>query len=366
MEYIWWSIKIIIKYMAVKRIHWIDATKGILILLMVLGHIPNFTGRHGMDNNDLNRCLFFGSLYSCFFMQAFIILTGYTSNFEKKFKNFAISIIKTILVPWVFFSMLLQAYRFCSEGGNLFIVIDGQNYFFLIEDYWFLHVLLFGKILCYFLFKYIKSDVFRACILLVMMVCGFSMFVVNGEEVNSYHYYNYLHYKDFLCMTFFIWFGNYCRRKELLRFTKGKTLMIILSLFLLGHLVRFVFRQNGIDELLIAPVTISHGGNAISPLQIPAFIYYVVLGSLSCFGIMQYIEKSRLLEFFGRNSLVVYCVHFVFLNIIIEIVGNIVQPSGMVNALMFIIITMGPCLLSCVAAIYLTRYRPFNFVVGKF
>lgn len=349
-----------------KRIHWIDATKGILILLMVLGHIPNFAGRQGIDNQYLNKCMFLGSLYSCFFMQAFIILTGYTSNFDKNVKDFVLSLIKTIFIPWIAFSLILQSFRLCNGGGNLFITIDGQQYFFLIEDYWFLHVLFFGKFIYYVIYKYVKSDLIRATILLIMMICGFSIFAFNRDIENSYHYYNYLHYKDSLCMCFFLWFGNYCRRKNVLRFTQGKYLIIILSLYLIGHIIRFVFRYNGIDEQTIAPVIISHGGNAISPLQIPAYIYYVVLGSLSCFGIMQYINNNKMLEYFGRNSLVVYCIHFIFLHIFISIVCTFIQPLDTIRSVLFILTTMLLCLLACMGATYLTRFKPFNYIVGKF
>lgn len=351
---------------ATKRLLWIDVTKGVLILLMVLGHIINKACNSGVASTYLLKCFSLSSLYTCFFMQAFIILTGYTSNFEKSFKDFATSLVKTILIPWLTFSVICQLTRMTSGEGGAFLTIDGQKYFFLIEDFWFLHVLFFGKLLYYFIYRCIRRDIFRAAILLAMMVCGFTIFAVQNDVSDTYHYYNYLHYKDLLCMTFFLWVGNYCRRKNLFEYIKGKYFIIIIILYLIGHALRFFFRMKGLDELLIAPVIISHGGNAISPLQIPAYLYYVILGSFSCFGIMQWINKCSLLEYFGRNSLVVYCMHFIFLGISLKVVNTIMPPVNIISALLFIISSLGLVLLLCSVIIYLTKYKPFNYLIGKF
>lgn len=352
--------------MSNNRIRWIDATKGLLILLMVLGHIHNIAGKHGIQDDYLIKCTFFSSLYSCFFMQAFLVLTGYTSNFEKKIKLFLVSQLKTIVIPWFVFSVLCQIYRGASGDHSFFININNQNFFFLFEDFWFLHVIFFGKLFYYFVFKYIGNDIVRASLLLLMMVSGFAIFTFYKDSGNTYHYYNYLHYKDFLCMTFFLWFGNFSRRKEIFKYLKGRILIIIIFLYIIGHAFRLYFRLNDIDDTLIAPVILSHGGNAMSLVQIPAYIYYVILGSLSCFGIMQYIGNCRFLEYFGLNSLVVYCVHFVFLALLVEFIGSIISPDNIVSALVYTILTLFSCLLSCVVVIQITKHKPFNFLIGKF
>lgn len=200
-----------------------------------------------------------------------------------------------------------------------------------------------------------------------MMVFGFYIFSIHSDSAGTYHFNNYLHYKDALCMTFFLWLGNFLRRNNLLiKMKEKKYILIIFALYTLGHLLRFIFRMKGIDELLIAPVVISHGGNALNPLQIPAYLYYVVLGSLLCFGIMQYIEKNRILEYFGRNSLVVYCVHFIFLELYVGIINSIVPPVGMLNAILFITIVFILSLLSCSVVIFIMRYKPLNYLIGKF
>lgn len=107
--------------MASQRIHWIDATKGLLILLMVLGHIGNIAGSKGIDNTFLTKSMFFSSLYTCFFMQAFIMLSGYTSNFEKDFISFSKSLFKSIFIPWFSFSTICLLFRIILDGGGHFL-----------------------------------------------------------------------------------------------------------------------------------------------------------------------------------------------------------------------------------------------------
>lgn len=200
------------------------------------------------------------------------------------------------------------------------------------------------------------------------MVGGFIMLQASEDRLTggSYHHNNYLHYKDMLCMTFFMWFGNYCRRKKLFDKISRKYLMMMIGLYLFGHIIRFIFRYNEWNELLIAPVIISHGGNAISPFQIPAYLFYTVMGSLCCFGILKAINKCSILEYLGRNSLIIYCSHFIFLDITLPLLNSYIQPANTICALLFTIIAVVIVTLLCSILVYLTKYRPFNYLIGKF
>ena len=205
-----------------ERIHWIDIAKGVFIILMVLGHISNMSGSQGIDNTLLLKCIFFASLYGCFFMQGFFVLTGYTTNFEKSFKSYIISNIKLLVIPWLSFSIITRLLSHIVFNKPFVESITGDSYFFLFEDYWFIHALLFSKIAYFFIRKYLKTDLFRALVLLFMMVIGFYSIVYYyrlGYE-NPYHVNNYFHYKDFLCMAFFLWVGDFIKRKELLKSIK--------------------------------------------------------------------------------------------------------------------------------------------------
>lgn len=351
-----------------ERIHWIDVTKGILIILMVLGHIQVVSGYHGIDNSDLIRCIFFSGVWGCFFMQAFFVLTGYTTNFEKDFKSYLISNVKTLVVPWFSFSIITRMLGHLFFYQSFYDEIGGVRYFFLIEDYWFIHALLFGKIVYYFIRKWIKQDLIRFPLLLGMTIVGFysiSYFYSLGIE-KPYHAYNYLHFKDFLCMTIFLWVGDYLKRKELFqKLLKGRYYAVILFLFLLGNAFKMFSKIKGIEVPALSSVILSHGGNITSIIQVPAFLFYTITGSLSCFGLARLINKSLILEYFGKNSLVVYCIHFIFLDIYLTLISKFLLPFGVVNALLFTLLVLILTLISCIPIVKLLQYKPFSFMIGK-
>ncbi len=350
-----------------KRIYWIDAAKGVLILLMVLGHISNIAGRRGVDDTYLVKCVFYTSLYTCFFMQAFLILTGYTSNFNKDFKSFFISLVKTVVIPWTFFSVISQICRVLVLGEDyLFVPIDGQRFLFIIEDFWFLHVLFGGKLIYYFINKYIKSDLYRCLTCIALMIIGFALFAHSASLGFGYHHNNFFHYKDLLCMVFSLWLGSFCKRKNIFDTLHGKTLVVIISLYLLGHALRLFLRIKGIDNMFITPVGLSHGTNIHSILQIPTYLFYVILGSFSFFGLMKYVKKCDILKYFGENSLVVYCSHFIILNAIVLLLIPVYTPDSLVKAIIYTVVVFVSCLFFCSVLIWITKKKPFNYLIGKF
>lgn len=351
-----------------ERIHWIDITKGLFIILMVLGHIPNMSGNIRLDNTYLVKCIFFASIYGCFFMQGFFVLTGYTSNFDKEFKPFLLSNIKLLLIPWLSFSVITRLLGHIFFNQSYFDEINGEKYFFLIEDYWFIQALFFSKIAYYFIRKYIKSDFVRFVILLCMTIVGFysiSYYYNLGFE-NPYHVNNYLHYKDFLCMAVFLWVGDYMKRRDLIMRINKWVYLCIIIVYLVGHGFRVFGKLKGIEIPELSPVILSHGGNIVSLSQIPAYLFYVIMGCLSCFGIVKSFKQCRVLEYYGRNSLIVYCIHFFFLTCYISITSLFLIPNGIVNALLFIIIVFLLTLVSVIPVVKVFNFRPFSYLVGKF
>lgn len=351
------------------RIQWIDLTKGLLIVLMVIGHICNIAESCGINCQYLAPCLFYSSLYTCFFMQAFMILTGYTSNFRKNLRTYCTGLLKSILVPWILFSLISQVFRVLFCGSDYFFLkVENQNFFFLIEDFWFLQVMFFSKVIYYFIHKYIKSDIIRAVLLLTFMILGFKL--ISDSQINgvAYHYNNYIHYKDLLCMLFFIWFGDFCRRLDIFNRLNGKILVIIICIYLSGHFIRLIMRIADVEELFIAPVILSHGSNIKYIFQILPFLFYTLLGSLSLFGIMRLklFEKCRVLEYLGKNSLAIYCIHFIIMTGIILFLKPLFTPNSIANAIVYMVIVFSTTILFSSSFIKLTSKKPFNYFVGKF
>lgn len=346
------------------RLHWIDICKGILILLMVCGHIPNIAGHKGVDVTYLSKYGIFAQAYICFFMQAFFILTGYTSNFNKAPKTFLVSALKTIVVPWLSFSCILKLLNgLIFNDWSLVYVIDGQSYFFLFEDYWFLHALFLSKVSYYFAYRNIKNDYANGIIFLMLAIIGFQIMLSNKDNANAYHYQNWLHYRDFLCMAIFVWIGNLLKRKSWL--TK-KTCNVALVLYVILWLAFLFAPKLHLGRELITPIVLSHSCNLVSILQVPAYMLFVLSGSLACFRICMILKENSFVEYFGRNSIIVYCVHFLFIGIAVNVLKIIIAPVTIIGALTFAIATLCITLLMSKLSVQIFTRRPFCYALGKF
>ena len=82
-----------------KRLNWIDSSKGLLILLVVLGHITIYANANHINNPIFNEIGNSYGLYSPFYMAAFFVITGFVSNFDKPYREFLSSNIKSLLIP---------------------------------------------------------------------------------------------------------------------------------------------------------------------------------------------------------------------------------------------------------------------------
>ncbi len=109
------------------RIHWIDLSKGILILIMVLGHVANFSKRAGVDDTFL---LFWWKIawwYVPFYMQTFFVLSGFTSNFDKDGKPFFKSMCRSLAVPFFVFALIQQVICMAILDYDLLITVGGVS-----------------------------------------------------------------------------------------------------------------------------------------------------------------------------------------------------------------------------------------------
>ena len=143
-----------------ERITYIDAVKGIAILLMLLGHILIFfRNKTGNNHSDLLILIY------TFHMQVFFILSGILYN-EKKWQGnivgFVRSRFRTLMIPYIFFDII---------GGIINLFINNNiNYNELrtvvyntitiqpnIGPNWFFSAMFIANILTYICIKYYKE-----------------------------------------------------------------------------------------------------------------------------------------------------------------------------------------------------------------
>lgn len=101
------------------RIGWIDICKGLLIILMVLGHTGTPVIR------PLRRWIY------SFHMPAFVFLSGYTARHDRPFGTFIVKKTKRILIPYVVWNLLyLALYAFLASRNIYLFFSQSQTFSF--------------------------------------------------------------------------------------------------------------------------------------------------------------------------------------------------------------------------------------------
>ncbi len=305
------------------RVHWIDVAKGILIILMVINHIPNIANRCGVEMSYLRLYHIPAQIYTCFFMQAFFILSGFTTNFSKPQNKYLIGLIKGIIIPWFSFATICDVIPYYLKYNTVFTNIDGVPYLIWLESYWFLSALFFSKLSYYFLKCTIKNRWTIFTILLVFMIIGFGINFHYNNNCDGLsdpsHYKNYLHYRNFMCMALFIWIGDNIKDMFECKFAE-KLMKWSVGTFICFIMVYYIARFAHSDCILLQKIGYSHGTGLRSYYQIPLFIFYTTVGTISfLFLIKRYINRNTIIEYLGKNSIIVYCTHFSILWIVIPI-----------------------------------------------
>lgn len=125
----------------------IDYQRCVLICMVVMIHIVNFSTLYPEVKNFINF----------FFMQAFLLITGYLVNIRKTYKEFASYIMK-ILIPYI---IMVTGYAFVStllpvrDGVNEFTIPIILNTIFVtsIGPYWFLYTMAICGVIYYLTFN---------------------------------------------------------------------------------------------------------------------------------------------------------------------------------------------------------------------
>lgn len=99
---------------------------------------------------------------------------------------------------------------------------------------------------------------------------------------------------------------------------------------------------------------------------IPFLVLYSITGTLFLLYVSKKINRNSLLEFWGKNSLVVYALHFLPLYLSFKYLYLMLQPTSISRFVIFIILLFLSTYTICYLFILVFRYKPFKFLLGKF
>lgn len=255
-----------------KRITYLDTAKGILILLMLIGHIWN----EGYAHNFIY----------VFHMPAFFIISGMTSSPKeisvRGFGKYLLSRVKTLLIPYLCFEVYALAADMICNG--IYLNVKGYAYQILTLQLfngplWFLMVMFLGGLLFYFLqginARNAKYGAVLALLLAVMVMP---------------QYQDYISSSTVTLALFFMVIGAYGRTLFSKKSSGGAQfpLLCITTLISFANIGEMPDYQSGSRVL---------------------FLLGSILGTVFILSLSQQID-CKILQFFGQNSLVILGSHY--------------------------------------------------------
>lgn len=342
-----------------ERLHYLDVCKGLLILMVIWQHIPQFANWASIDSSIIENCGGASWLFWGFYMQTFFLTNGYTSNFKKDFRPFFSGSFKALIIPYIAFALIGKCFNALLWGeSDLWEKTAGgdQEWFFMEESYWFLSALFIARILYWFLCRYIKKETNRGIVAFSIMLLGFFLnHVYDGLSIDAAHFNNHLHYRNALCMMIFIWVGEYLKNHKDILYKYSYIISIVYIVFVIGtHLI---------GKACAPPYTHVTG---ILFRQIPLYIFYATSGSIFVLWLSKKINTNRVFEYLGRGSLVVYMTHFAYLRIVLKLLPTILNPYGLFSGISFYLITFILTAAFSAATIWVFNHKYLRLLIGKF
>ncbi len=345
-----------------KRISYLDMARGIGMVLVVMGHVTYISPgvRH---------------FITAFHMPLFFLISGMLLDIkkeeEKSYSWLFWKKLQRIMIPYVVFSMasfVMESVRVWAKGLDEWNVVLRQLFQSCclqgVSTLWFLPALLMSELLFIGIRK--KNNHIGTILVCLAIVVG--CYLINDYEQIFYYYhsisrfYRLLHdvcsmiIRNLFCVGF-ICVGYYISH-WFMKLTKNRLLELV---YLLGFAV-------------LGYVAITNGGAAeLRSVQIdslPLYMLGAIGGSMTivllckCLQGILFAPISKIMEFYGRNSLIIMVTHMDFriLYISILLAQQIYFRVG-IRTMFCILIVVWVFILEIPLIWFINRYVPF--ILGK-
>lgn len=336
-----------------ERIHWIDIARGIGIIFVIYAHV--------LGSYDFRHLIY------AFHMPLFFFLSGVVYNADKyiSFVSFLNKNFKHILIPYFIFAFLtfplwlirlenynIFSFQILKQFLSIFYANSNNGLMAFNNILWFLPALFVTKILFGFLNNLFKNLKLLFLILLLISIFGYlvSIFLpflklpLGAETaITGVVFYG----------LGFLWFGSEKAKKIV---TKNKYILFPLLLIFGGILSNIDFNYYGhqIDMRL------NHLNNY--------FFFYIsaISGIYAWISFSIILNKNRLLEILGKNSLILFVWHPIAFYYIREIQDIILDKQILQNIKMLIPAIYTFCSISVILSLNLI-YKKFKlFFINLF
>lgn len=294
------------------RLNWIDYTKGIGIIFVIVGHAVDATTK-------LNIWIY------SFHLALFFIVSGLTikkSTINMPIHKILIKYLKSLIVPYYILGFCCLLIELVKDVLQKDITVDStlilvEKYLFLagIKADWFLPALFFAIVLAVLLLKLFKGN--KTAALLVSAVLAALCSYFNSENRII------IMILRIGVSTFLVLFG-YLISDLLINKLKNNTIkekMINLSLFVVFTLINIpIIFYNG-------KVTLADKVLGNYPVL---FFVTGILGTLSIAFFCKFIDSLnlRILKYTGKNSIVIMAVHMEIMALLCSILNHFVSEGS--------------------------------------
>lgn len=258
-----------------KRLDYIDTAKGILILLVVIGHI--------VPENSILRTWIWS-----FHMPAFFIISGilinHSSFTKKSFSELIISNLKSLIIPFVVFEIIGAIADRIMQRSSL--NVKGYIYNSITLRYnnvvdWFLITLFISEIIVFFVIKIKNKN-----ILLIICLCFFILGAFN--------------FNPFICRLLisssFIIFGYLFNEKIII-----KNISYIFLSFLLMSIIAYINGRVDLNGMILH-----------NPIM---YAFTSTLGAITILSLSKKIS-NKLISLCGKNSIIIMGIHSPLIGIV--------------------------------------------------
>ena len=330
-----------------------------LILMVIATHIDGITSNSGLDTKKLWIIGGGGIRYcwGCFFMQAFFVLNGFTSNFKKPFISFLKSNVSSLLVPWLFFSVFIKLLTGLVYGEwSMFTVTGDERRIWLDETYWFLEALFLARIIFWFALKFIGSKWLRWFALLLLLIAGVMLnHLMDGKTAIPSDFANYFHYRNAMCMTVFIGLGYWLKNnKSMLEPYYGYAFIF----YVVAMLAACFWGYQG-------AIPVYNHTCEMTVKQIPIYLVFATLGTFAIAWISRLIDHNYILEYFGKGSIVVYTMHFFCLRLIVTVLKPFFTLTSTAETTFYFMLVFLITAFVCMVFIYIFQLPYLRKLLGK-
>ena len=272
-----------------KRLDYIDISKGILIIFVVLIHME-LSLLNLYPNSIFTKTLHWIDFHTIvvFYMPAFFIITGFCSNYSKDFSHFLMSNIISLKIPAFFFVGVAGALGVRTIFG--FSPFSIHYWFIRLFEtgVWFLHAMFLGKFFYWFLFNYSNIKI-RLFILTILFSIGTYLII----QFNEPFYY----IPHALMLLPFIEVGQFLKRTDISR-------KIALISILIFFILLIIVTTAKIEIPYIVQKVV-----CTNPLSAIIILILGSSGSIAFIYLCKLINKNHVFSTIGQYSLVIYCLH---------------------------------------------------------